>query len=207
MIRYTLAFVLLAALAPATPAQFNFTGKVEKLTKAPSCLPTATHQIRCSEIYLVPDASVDLTKWEGKVTKMTGTVEVATCPAFKVLTAASAGYKLAIKPSGSGANFRIGETVEWKTTGPFLSLMPFLMAAGPGFLPLVNYGCFQIDLLTTLWLQTDVALFGSVRYLLPIPNDTNLIGLTIHGQGVYLVILPTLDVKVINSDCFTIIAK
>ena len=62
-----------------------------------------------------------------------------------------------------------------------------------------------MGLLSSAYFKIDVALLGFTLNLYDIPNDKRLVGVTIYGQGMYVAISQSgVDVKLINSDCFTI---
>ncbi len=199
--------LLLTALASPIPAQFGkiqLSAKIEKLSKAPTCSPRATHKVGCTGIYLRAAKGVDLKSFENKVALLEGGLDLALCPTLVVSKAQKARYTLKISPFFFG-KFRLGERVSFRVTAPFLSIVPFVFAGKPGFLPLGKYGSYELDLLSSFWFKTDVAVLGFTLNLLKIPKDPSLVGITILSQGMYIKTDgKTVEAKLLNADCFVI---
>jgi hypothetical protein len=202
MKHHTLAFLALCCIGSAASSQLEVTGRIDKLASPPACSPKATHVVRCTLVYLYGN-NVDLAPFEGKVAALTGSLALAACPTLEVRAAVASAFGYQITSSGTG-KFKIGETASFRTTCPLLAAVPFLIAAGPSFVPLGPHGSLLIDPLSTLWLETNVALLGSNTVRIPLPNDKNFIGVRIWGQGIYLTFLPQLDGRALNADCFEI---
>jgi hypothetical protein len=204
--RFLFAF-LLGALPAPLPAQLGkvqLRAKIEKLTKAPTCSPRATHRVACTGIYLRAGKGIDLKTFEGKVAFLEGGLDLAFCPTIVVSKAEKARYTLRISPFFFG-NYRLGERVSFRVTAPFLSIVPFVFAGRPGFLPLGTFGTYELDLLRSFWFKTDVAVLGFTFNLLKIPKDPSLVGMTILSQGMYLKTDgKTVDAQLLNADCFVI---
>jgi hypothetical protein len=203
--KHILGFVTLLGLASGAAAQaIEITGFVEKLSAPSACSPRATHRVRCTDIHLVAAASVNLAQFEGKVADLKGSLVLAVCPTLEVSEGVNAPYTYRITSSGSG-QFKLGETASFRTTAPLLSAVPFVLAGGPGFVPLLQYGSFELDLLSTVYFEVNVALLGSTTVRIPIPSDRNLIGAQIWGQGIYLNLLSNpISGRMLNADCFKI---
>lgn len=202
----SLALTLFSAPADAQ-VTLTATGKIEKLAKTLDCSKTATHRIMCTDIFLLGDTGVNLASWEGKLVDIEYALVPALCTTLKVTKIAAARYSLQISPLSGGKN-RLGDRVRFRQTAPWLSIVPFVFSAKPGFVPLAEYGTLQCDIITLLYIKNDIALFGRVTNDIQIPNDKNLIGAFILTQGLYFTISATgATGKVLNVDCFKIISN
>ncbi len=206
LLRSLRSLAVLAAFTACLPAQVVqvATGKVEKLPQASTCSPTATHRIACTDIHLVAGTGVDLATFEGKVCDMEVAIQVATCPTLRVDKIANAQYSVAFSPFLGGQN-RIGDRVSIRQTAPALAIVPALFGGKSGFLPLGDFGLFQVDPATLIYIQNDIALLGFTLSIVTIPNDKALVGAFVMIQGVYLALANNqLDAKFLNVDCLTI---
>ena len=201
---HILAALSAGLFAVAAPAQFEVQGRVEKLAKAPDCSKTATHRLRCTDIYLRAGKGVDLKAWENKDAIVKGGIVLARCVTLDVKAVEKPKYTLRISPFLFG-KYRIGEKAMFRQTAPLLSVVPFVLGAKPGFLPLGPYGTYQMGLLSSAYFKIDVALLGFTLNIFDIPNDKRFVGATIYAQGLYVAVNQKgIDAKILNSDCFTI---
>lgn len=206
---FLFAFLVVAASATTTTsatAQTTLTGTfiIEKLASAPRCSPKATHKVKCTDIHLFADTGVNIAQWEGRVADVEYRLEVATCVTLRVTKIGAARYYLRISPYRGGQN-RLGDRVDFRTRAPFLSIVPFVFASKAGFVPLGPFGTLSSDPVTLLWIKNDVALLGSARNIITIPNDTSLVDVEIIQQSAYLSINSSGPTgALLNVDCFTI---
>lgn len=189
-----LTVTALHAQIPAT-----LTGRVERLTAA-ACDPTATHKVTCTDV-LLKSSVVDLTTVEGRVMVLSGDVALQIgCPTIDVATA-TAATEQTIQFSFGG--FRIGRTVTITTLSPIGSLLVYLWAGGPGFLPFGQFGSYLLDPAQTIFDQIVPSIGLTVRTE-TIPNDPSLVGAVIHYQTGYASIATGISFGMLNANCFTI---
>ncbi|PIE22187.1 MAG: hypothetical protein CSA62_13985 [Planctomycetota bacterium] len=205
---FLLAFVLPTQTAKAQFGRVSLTGIVEKLAKAPVFFPKATHRVKCTKIYLVAEKPLDLSKWEGKTVDLEGRLQLALGVAIKVNKLARARYDLKIRPALFN-KARIGDLMTWRTTAPFLAVVPLTFGAKPSFLPIPRIGTLQINPLTLYVHSFKVAALGFTLDMIRIPNDKTLIGMEIRNQGSFVDVRNPKKpvVRLLNVDCFRIGAR
>jgi hypothetical protein len=185
---------------PAT-AQLIPAALTARVVKAPPnpCDPAATHRVDCTQI-LLRSSSVDLTQFENTIVDLTGTVFGLGCTTIDVTTAAAAAVRTTqLAPFGT----RLGRTIFITTTAPAGSLVLFLFDVGTTFLPLGPFGTLLVSPLTSILIGPDISIGIALRTL-PIPNDPNLIGLTVVYQTGYLSLTPQIDGRLLNLNCVTV---
>ncbi len=205
------AIALLSLVAPDLNAQstqalsFQMTARIEKLAKAPVFAPKATHRARCTNVYLYGGKGVDLSKWVGKYVNLEGSPKLALGVLLEVSKIETSRYYLEISQS-AGGDFRLGEEVRFRTRTPWLSVVPWILAGKPSFLPVQQYGALTLDPLGLIYIRNDIALLGSVTKRVKIPNDKALVGASIYQQGMYLSVSlnKTVTGRLLNNDCFKI---
>ncbi len=204
----SLAAALLLSVTTSLVAQLpvQFRGTIEKLAKSERCSPKATHRIKCTNTLLFGAKGVDLKSREGQTVLIKGTLRIAPCLTIEASSVESTRFTYRISSNGSG-KFKLGETVSFRTRGPFLSLMPFVLAGGTTFVPLSTYGALQLDPLSSVLFETNLAIFGTKTIRIKIPNDKSLVGARIFGQGAYIRALPSVAGEFLNVDCFQIRAR
>jgi len=201
LVRAVMALLLLTGLASAQLVPVDLVGKVEKATSA--CSAKVTHKLACSDILLFGGASVDLSKFEGKQVRVQGTLQLALCVLVQVTSIEEYRYTMTCSPSVGGA-YRIGESAVFTTRAPFLSLVPLVVSGSKFFLPLAEYGHLGMGL-PFIWVNTKIALLGFAITNCPIPNNKDLIGVTIYAQGIHVSVTPSgFTGRLTNVDCFTI---
>lgn len=182
----------------------ELTAKVLKLAKAPTCSKNATHAVSCTDIVLLAGKGVNLANFENKHVSLKGKLLLRSCPTLEVTEIKTTGYHLKITALDSGG-FKLGNRVRFRTRAPFLSIVPWFLAAKPFFLPLQSFGTLMLDPLSLIYVQNNIALFGSVTITVRIPNDKALIGALVFSQGAFVTLLPSIDGRLLNTDCFKII--
>lgn len=197
----TAAVVLLGSSSAQTPV-LELTGVIEKAPPSP-CDPRATHQVKCTDVLLFGSAGIDLSQWEGRAADLQFQVSsLAGCTVLEVTGIQAASSSTTVF---SLLGYRLGSTVLITTLAPIGSVVGYVFAEAPGFVPvpLQGVGSYLLDPGSSLFWTTDLSIGVALRTL-PIPSCPELVGVTARMQTFAFSVTPALGVRLLNSSCFTV---
>lgn len=196
--------VALALGCAAVPAQTALLRASGKLLVAPStsCDPAATHVFQCGDLRL-KSTTLDLTPFANRYVELGGMPSLVTgCGiTVDVTEIVETSTKLTLLSFG---NYRIGTTMSLLTQAPVGSIVVQLFNAGPGLVPVLQFGTLFLDPNYIQQYAFDIGLGLPLPRVFTIPNHPALVGIAPQFQALVVDINSPLDSKLTNDACFVI---